>query len=128
MQTEDTYLMVDIYQEMAESLSKGEITEAEAYIRANIIIINFTVFKNIDFSLYDRLNRRINDIYERLEIKNTELEKNDRAINNIVMSFNENMRENKPFEFIKFILDDYPYSSFYPEKKDEKMISKKFLK
>jgi hypothetical protein len=25
MQTEDTYLMVDIYQEMAESLSKGEI-------------------------------------------------------------------------------------------------------
>ena len=148
MQTEDTYLMVDIYQEMAESLSKGEITEAEAYIRANIIIINFTVFKNYDFSLYDRLNRRINYIYERLEIddedepnwhktleeinlqinqkkkelekiKNTELEKNDRAINNIVMSFNENMRENKPLEFIKFILEDYPYSNFDPEKKDE---------
>ena len=148
MQTEDNYLIVDIYQEMAESLSKGEITEAEAYIRANIIIINFTIFKNYDFSLYDRLNRRINYIYERLDIeeedepnwhktleeinaqidkkkkelekiKNTELEKNDRAINNIVMSFNENMRENKPMEFIKFILEDYPYSNFDPEKKDE---------
>ena len=147
-QTEDTYLIVDIYQEMAESLSKGEITEVEAYIRANLIIINFTIFKNYDFSLYDRLNRRINYIYERLDIddedepnwhktleeinvqidkkkkeiekiKNNELEKNDRAINNIVTCFNENMRENKPMEFIKFILEDYPYANFDPEKKDE---------
>ena len=66
--SEDTHLMVDILQEMADSLLKGKITETEAYCRANIIKINFTVFKNYDFKLYERLNNRIEYIYDRLEI------------------------------------------------------------
>ena len=63
---EDIYLKVDIYQEMAESLSKVP-SEEEAFCHANLIIINFKIFKNYDFNLYDKLNRRINFILDRLE-------------------------------------------------------------
>ena len=64
---EDIYLMVDIFQEMADSLSQGPPSEAEAYCHANIIKINFSLFKNYDFNLYERENRRIQYILDRLE-------------------------------------------------------------
>lgn len=64
----DDYLtIIDIFQELADSFSKEGDKETEAYIYANIIKINFKIFKNNDFELYDQLNRRINKLYEDLE-------------------------------------------------------------
>ena len=154
MKEEDTYLIVDIFQEMAESLSKGEPSEAEAFCRANIIKINFSLFHNYDFKLYERLNKRIEFIYDRLEIdeedepnwhkqlneineeienKKKELEsktiieneKNEKIIGNINNIFNQKIDENKPREFLDYILENYPPVKFDSNKKEE-LIQKSF--
>ena len=66
---ENVRLMVDVFNEMKNSLSKkGEPTEAEAYCIANIIKINFIIFKNYDFNLYEKLKNRISFIEERIDI------------------------------------------------------------
>ena len=64
---DDLYLTVDIFQEMADSLKKGPLSESEAYCRSIIIKINFSFFKNYDFKLYERENGRIEYILDRLE-------------------------------------------------------------
>ena len=146
---EDTHTIVDIFQEMADCLLKGEVSEAEAYCRANIIKINFYIFKNYDFKLYERLNKRIEFIYDRLEIDeedepdwhkqlteiNEEIEKKRIEIENIKNKKNEEINKtiininnifkekiednNKPMEFIDFILENYPYNKFDSSKKEE---------
>ena len=150
LQSEDMYFTVDILQEMSDSLSKGEPSEVEAYIKANIIKINFTIFKNYDFKLYEALNKRIEFIYDRLDIdddsepdwhkqlmeineeiekkkdeienkKKQEDEENKNAIKNINRIFNEKIEENKPLDFIAYIIDNYPYINFESSKKDELM-------
>ena len=71
LKTDNIYFILDIYQEMADSLAKGEPTEAEAFILVNIIIINFILFQNKkkeDLKLYERLNRRIEYICDKLDI------------------------------------------------------------
>ena len=78
MKVDDIYLILDIYQEMADSLSKGPIKEAEAFILYNIIAINFKLFKKFkkeDLELYDKLNGRIKYICEELEIDEDDEEK-----------------------------------------------------
>ena len=146
--SEDTHLMVDILQEMADSLLKGKITETEAYCRANIIKINFTVFKNYDFKLYERLNKRIDYIYERLEIdeddepewhkqlvqvneeieqkkieienmKNQKNEENKKIIDDINNFCNQKIEENKPMEFLDYLLENYPFTNLDASKKEE---------
>ena len=78
MKVDDIYLILDIYQEMADSLFKGPIKEAEAFILYNIIAINFKLFKKFkkeDLELYDKLNRRIKFICQELEIDEDDEEK-----------------------------------------------------
>ena len=63
----DYLTIIDIFQELADSFSKKGDKETEAFIYANIIKINFEVFNNLDFCLYDQLNRRIKKLYDDLE-------------------------------------------------------------
>ena len=148
LKEEDAYLIVDIFQEMAESLSKGQFLESEAFCRANIIKINFSIFHNYDFKLYERLNRRIEFIYDRLDIDeddepewhkqltqiNEEIEakkkqiesqmkieneNNKKIISDINKIFKEKIDENKPKEFIDYLLDNYPFVNFNSNQKEE---------
>ena len=64
---ENIKLIVDIYQEMVDSLSKGPISVLEVFCLIKIIEINFKIFKNNKFQLYDTLNERINYILKNLE-------------------------------------------------------------
>ena len=71
LEADNIYLILDIYQEMRDSLAQGQPTEAEAFILVNIIIINFDLFKNTkkeDLELYDKLIRRIEFICEKIDI------------------------------------------------------------
>ena len=63
----DYLTIIDIFQEMADSFSKKGDKETEAFIYANIIKINFEIFNNLDFGLYDQLNGRIKKLYDDLE-------------------------------------------------------------
>ena len=138
LETENIYFIIDILQDMADSLKKGLPSETEAYCLANIIKINFSLFKNYDFKLYEELNSRINFICEKLEleddnkpnwlkqlseinieIKNKEiqikeeiLKNNQKNINEIEKIFNNKINENnKPIEFLYYIIDRYPFSN-----------------
>lgn len=71
---EDYLTIIDIFQELADSFSKKGDKETEAYILANIIKINFDIFKNHDFKLYDQLNRRIKKLFDDLEEDDEEFE------------------------------------------------------
>lgn len=149
--SEDIHFIIDIYQEMADSLSKGELTEEEAYIKANIIKINFKIFKNYDFKLYKYLNDRIAFIYERIDIDNEdepdwhkqlmilneEIEKKrieienqiiidkkkiDEAINEINNVFKQKVVDgNQPMEFIQYLIENYPFINFDSSQKEELM-------
>ena len=157
--SEDIFFIIDIYQEMANSLSKGPPSEKLAYCIANIIIINFTIFKNYNFKFYEVLNNRINYILDRLpqdeeyeddddennddnddaeekhrhnwykqliEVnekiakKKKEIEDEKKKHNEIIKkdielinkNYNDNIQNNKPNEFIFFILENYPYINF----------------
>ena len=149
---EDIHFVIDIYQEMADSFSKGKTTtEEEAFIKANIIKINFKIFKNYDFNLYSSLNKRIEYIYERLDIdddeepewhkkleelnkeiemkrieienqKKIDEETSIKSINEINNVFKEKVeRDKNPMEFLEFIIENYPYINFDPSKKEELM-------
>jgi hypothetical protein len=63
----DYLTVIDIFQELADSFSKKGDKETEAFIYANIIKINFEIFNNLDFDLYDKLNGRIKKLYDDLE-------------------------------------------------------------
>ena len=149
--SDDIHFIIDIYQEMADSLSKGEVTEEEAYIKANIIKINFKIFKNYDFELYKNLNKRIAFIYDRLEIDdedepewhkqltilNEEIEKKrieienqiiidkkkiDEDINEIYNAFKQKVEDgNQPMEFIKYLIENYPFIKFDSSQKEKLM-------
>ena len=133
---------------MVDSL-RNQNSEAKAFCLGNIIIINFTIFKNYDFKLYDRLNNRIDyildrleedddqpkpkwyknlmEVNEKIEIKKKEVEdelnkineKNKIAINEINKIFDSKIKNNKPIEFIDFILDKYPFINYDPSKKEK---------
>ena len=112
--------MVDVFEEMRNSLSKGPPSEAEAYCIANIIKINFIFFKNYDFELYKKLNSRIEFIFDKIDkdeypewylelgkinekieekiIKKKEEEKN-KKINDLNIFFKQIIKEKKPKEF-----------------------------
>ncbi len=78
MKVDDIYLILDIYQEMVDSQSKGPGNKAEAFILYNIIAINFILFKKYkkeDIKLYDKLNGRIKYICEELDIDEEDEEK-----------------------------------------------------
>ena len=151
----DDYLtIIDIFQELADSFAKEGDKETEAYIYANIIKINFEIFKNNDFELYDQLNRRINKLYEDLEddddnedFEEPEWHKNLIKINKdiqekkieyereeeekrmkiylpkkeeIMKIYKEKIEEDdKPKEFLEYLLDNYPYIKYDPTKKGE---------
>ena len=153
---EEIYLMVDTFEEMKNSLSKKEPTDTEAYCIANIIKINFIYFKNYDFKLYDILNRRINFIYDRIEkdeeqewlkeleaineqitTKKEEIENekninnanNQKDINDIKIIFKNKIKDNKPKEFIYFLIENYPfykYDSFQQKFLDQKSFEELF--
>ena len=149
----DDYLtIIDIFQELADSFSKKGDKETEAYIYANIIKINFEIFKNNDFELYDQLNRRIEKLYDDLENDNDDFEEPDwhKDLNKIndniqqkkieyerieeekkrkiylqkkeeIMKIYEEKieRDNKPKEFLEYIIDKYPFIKYDPSKKEE---------
>jgi len=143
---ENVYLMVDVLNEMKNSLSKkGEPIEAEAYCIANIIKINFKLFKNYDFNLYDNLQKRISFIEDRINIdteqewykelenlneeiekkkeeieneKNKNVEKIKKAIENIKNIFDNKKKERKPKEFLEFIIENYPFSKCNSSRKE----------
>jgi hypothetical protein len=152
---EHLHLTLDIYQEMADSLKKGPISEAEAFCLTNIIYINFKVFKNYDFDLYEELNNRINQIYEKLfeegekaepdwhkklmEINQEieEIKKNyssSEKLNPAVEEhkdlirdyYNQKMKEKKPIEFLYFIIENYPCINFNPSQKKQKNFKELF--
>ena len=88
----DDYLtVIDIFQELADSFSKKGDKETEAYIIANIIKINFTTFKNNDFELYDKLNRRIERLYGELEDDDDDFEEPEwhKALNKLIEEIKE---------------------------------------
>ena len=142
IKADDIYFILDILQEMADSLqkrSKDDLSETEAYCRANIIKINFLVLKNYNFEFYEKLNNRIEYIYERLEKdddddpkwykqlieineqikkkKEEEEEKgkkqllieNKKYIDEINYIFDEKINEKKPIEFLYYLLENYPF-------------------
>ena len=146
---EDIYFIIDIYQEMANSFAKSKVpSEIHAYCLANIIKINFKIFKNYDFHFYKILNGKINYILDRLENDddddedekkpkpewyeqlmevNKEIEEKEKEIeeeNNkqkqifkkeieiINKNYNDNVENNKPNEFIFFVLEKYPFINF----------------
>ena len=153
---EDIYFIIDIYQEMANSFSKSKVpSEIHAYCLANIIKINFEIFKNYDFQFYKILNGKINYILDRLaqeneddddddnekkpkpewyqqlmevnqkiDKKKKEIEDEENKQNEIIKkeidSINENYKNivenNKPNEFIFFILEKYPFINFNKSK------------
>ena len=149
---EDYLTIIDIFQELADSFSKKGDKETEAYIYANIIKINFEIFKNNDFELYDQLNGRIKKLYDDLEDDIDDFEEPDwhkdlNEINNkIKEKRNEYQREeeekkrkihsekkeeitkvykekiekdNKPKEFLEYLIDNYPFNMYDPSKKEE---------
>ena len=149
---EDYLTIIDIFQELADSFSKKGDKETEAYIYANIIKINFEIFKNNDFELYDQLNGRIKKLYDDLEDDIDDFEEPDwhkdlNEINNkIEEKRNEYQREeeekkrkihsekkeeitkvyeekiekdNKPKEFLEYLIDNYPFNMYDPSKKEE---------
>ena len=149
---EDYLTIIDIFQELADSFSKKGDKETEAYIYANIIKINFEIFKNNDFELYDQLNGRIKKLYDDLEDDIDDFEEPDwhkdlNEINNkIEEKRNEYQREeeekkrkihsekkeeitkvyeekidkdNKPKEFLEYLIDNYPFNMYDTSKKEE---------
>ena len=67
LSTETLYLILDIFQDMADSFGKGEPSKAEAFCLYNIIAINFSLFKKYeksDFVLYKNYEGRIRLICE----------------------------------------------------------------
>ena len=153
LQSEDMFFVVDILQEMADSLSKGEPSEVEAYILTNIIKINFCDFENYDFEIYKSLNRRIGHICKKLEIEddddnepdwhkqlrqvNEEINQREKEINqkekeftnkedenksiikDINNIFKKKIEENKPKEFLEFIIEKYPFNNLNSQLKEE---------
>ena len=67
------------------------------------------------------------EVNEKIEIKKKEVEdelnkineKNKIAINEINKIFDSKIKNNKPIEFIDFILDKYPFINYDPSKKEE---------
>ena len=149
---EDYLTIIDIFQELADSFSKKGDKETEAYIYANIIKINFEIFKNNDFELYDQLNGRIKKLYDDLEDDIDDFEEPDwhkdlNEINNkikekrieyereeeekkrkihsekkeeITKVYEEKIdKDNKPKEFLEYLIDNYPFNMYDPSKKEE---------
>jgi hypothetical protein len=88
----DYLTIIDIFQELADSFSKKGDKETEAFIYANIIKINFEILNNLDFCLYDRLNRRIQKLYEDLD-EDGDFQEPDWY--KALMKINENIEEKK---------------------------------
>jgi hypothetical protein len=88
----DYLTIIDIFQELADSFSKKGDKETEAFIYANIIKINFEVFNNLDFCLYDQLNRRIKKLYDDLE-DDDDIQEPD--WHKALMKINKNIEEKK---------------------------------
>ena len=88
----DYLTVIDIFQELADSFSKKGDKETEAFIYANIIKINFEILNNLDFCLYDRLNRRIQKLYEDLD-EDGDFQEPDWY--KALMKINENIEEKK---------------------------------
>ena len=62
------YLILDIFQDMAESFGKGDPSKAEAFCLINIITINFSIFhkyEDSDIKFYNKLIDRIQFICEK---------------------------------------------------------------
>ena len=139
---ENIYLILDIFQDMADSFGKGEPSKAEAFCLVNIMDINFTILKKhtkSDIKLYNQIKSRIDFICEKLEIdpddkethpnwyaKYLELsEKIDKIGDDTNISpdiikkkeeikdiFDNKMKEQKPMEFLDLILEKYPCINF----------------
>ena len=140
---DDVYFQLDIFQEMADELNRTKSDpETLAYCYANIIIINFKYLNNKrNFDLYDELNRKIEflveefseepiwyktlkEINEKIEAEKQAFEEELRKkeeeskikIEELNILFNNKKNEQKPIEFIQFILEKYPYKNLTPDK------------
>lgn len=141
----NVYFLLDILQEMAESL-KNEGSEVRAYCLATIIKINFSINKNYDFKLYENLIGKIEYIYDKLyeeenedeeikepiwhqeftkltkEIKQKKIEMekkidNEKYIKEIKDTFSRFKKDKKLKEFLLYLLDKYPYIKYDPSKR-----------
>ena len=69
-----------------------------------------------------KLNEEIKKKKKEIESqKQKEDEENKNDIKDINRIFNEKIEENKPLEFIIYIIDNYPYNNFESSKKEELM-------
>ena len=127
-------------QSLSKKDPSDEEAKAEAFCIANIIKINFAFFKNYDFKFYDRLFRRIEKLFSNIdededdfvwynqlleikekikekeeeeENKKREIEKkNKKAIDDINIYYKNIKKEDKPHEFLDFLIDKYPFSKY----------------
>ena len=138
MEPENIYLSLDIFGEIADTLeqNKENLTESEAYCRYNIIYIKFTILGNqdlINIGEYENLIRRIDYIFEnytgnsnfkwkenyeslkkeitekKKEIQNKKISENSKYIEELNQLYDEKMKDNKPNEFLEFIIEKYPF-------------------
>ncbi len=121
------------------SKDKNNVFESEAFCIFNIIYIKFTILKNQDLNnikTYENMESRIDYIIQELnsgknitikwlskyedlkkeiaETKQEELLKkkvdNSEYINELNKVYKEKMEENKPMEFLDFIIQKYPFT------------------
>ncbi len=121
------------------SKDKNNVFESEAFCIFNIIYIKFTILKNQDLNnikTYENMESRIDYIIQQLksgenitikwlskyedlkkeiaETKQEELLKkkvdNSEYINELNKVYKEKMEENKPMEFLDFIIQKYPFT------------------
>ena len=121
------------------SKDKNNVFESEAFCLFNIIYIKFTILKNQDLNnikTYENMESRIDYIIQELnsgknitikwlskyedlkkeiaETKQEELLKkkvdNSEYINELNKVYKEKMEENKPMEFLDFIIQKYPFT------------------
>ena len=121
------------------SKDKNNVFESEAFCIFNIIYIKFTILKNQDLNnikTYENMESRIDYIIQELnsgknitikwlskyedlkkeiaETKQEELLKkkvdNSEYINELNKVYKEKMEENKPMEFLDFIIQKYPFA------------------
>ena len=141
------YFLLDVLQEMADSLHlPNKFSDIEAYCLATIIKINFSIFKNYDFKLYEKSINRIDFIYNKLheeedkdedlnepewhkeytqlikdiKEKKKEMEEkidNEKYIKEIKNKFSQFKKEKKFKEFILYVLDKYPYIKYDPSER-----------
>ena len=138
MEPENIDISLDIFSEIADALGKDKnsFSESEAFCLYNIIYIKFSILKNQDLnnfktyeSIFDKIDyildnnpdshnfkwkKNYEDLVKEIKEKKEEIlingkVDNSKYIEELNKLYEEKMEENKPMEFLDFIIEKYPF-------------------